>query len=271
MQQPAPSRLPALTLPEGLVQQEVGMPMRSDAPLAPLPEAPWQAPLAPLPEAPWQAPLAPLPEASSQAAPLPTLALPEGLIQQQAGIPLFTQAQQEALYTMPEACEPFNTADEEHAMAGILEGVPLQSEIVPVQGMSAEAFGLSVTLDSMAHASLLAMPREETHVPSAGTLQQQAAPSSLMPDSQELCTAELHSLASQLQSMPPDANVAHVLPLLQAIEAMPLSVEDLRATRLGVITQAFKDSPDPQVKACARRLRSGWKDMLRTDTSSMLQ
>merc|ERR1712048_169610 len=70
---------------------------------------------------------------------------------------------------------------------------------------------------------------------------------------------ELVGLALRLERLPPDAPSSTVLSVLEAIERIPATFEDLQVTRLGVLTQPFKDSPDMQVRTVVKRLRHAWK------------
>mmetsp|Transcript_90147 Transcript_90147/g.291367 ORF Transcript_90147/g.291367 Transcript_90147/m.291367 type:complete len:559 (-) Transcript_90147:43-1719(-) len=101
-------------------------------------------------------------------------------------------------------------------------------------------------------------PAPEPAPPSAPGL----APSTAAP------SGDLASLTRELVALAPDGGMAgpedcaRVRELLEAIEKQPASFDILRDTKLGIITKPYKDSPDPQIKAVASRLRKAWKEML---------
>merc|ERR1712232_1536513 len=74
---------------------------------------------------------------------------------------------------------------------------------------------------------------------------------------------ELASLAARLRAFPADGDAAAICEVLLALERQPVTVDDLKQTQLGVLTQRFKDSPDKQVCAVVKRLRHAWKEALR--------
>ncbi|CAE7451616.1 unnamed protein product, partial [Symbiodinium sp. CCMP2456] len=76
-------------------------------------------------------------------------------------------------------------------------------------------------------------------------------------------SATLFRLAGELQTAPA-SDAATLLGILQELERLPATVELLRQTQLGVITQPFKDHGDPEVRALAKRLRRTWKDLIAT-------
>ncbi|CAK0901382.1 unnamed protein product [Prorocentrum cordatum] len=50
--------------------------------------------------------------------------------------------------------------------------------------------------------------------------------------------------------------------VLEALSAVPATVELLKETHLGVLTQPLKDHANKQVRSVAKRLRRGWKDIV---------
>ncbi|CAE7600211.1 zmpB [Symbiodinium sp. CCMP2592] len=76
-------------------------------------------------------------------------------------------------------------------------------------------------------------------------------------------SATLFRLAGELQTAPA-SDAPTLLGILQELERLPATVELLRQTQLGVITQPFKDHGDPEVRALAKRLRRTWKDLIAT-------
>mmetsp|Transcript_54078 Transcript_54078/g.128804 ORF Transcript_54078/g.128804 Transcript_54078/m.128804 type:complete len:573 (+) Transcript_54078:114-1832(+) len=147
-----------------------------------------------------------------------------------------------------------------------LPSLPMPAELlrqqeVQMQPINSVLEALPAETLAPAHAAAEAQP--------AGGEYAAAAPMMAAPTVQEESSrlSALQHLATTLQNLPPDANSATVCEILQAIEQIPASVEDLKLTRLGVITQAYKDSLDPEVKVCARRLRSRWKDMLKAEAT----
>merc|ERR1719408_478536 len=84
-----------------------------------------------------------------------------------------------------------------------------------------------------------------------------------------LANSELDRLVTRLKSLPVNASAhkfdkAAICEVLEAIEKIPLTTQDLRETQLGVLTQPYKDSPDPQVQMIARRLRKSWKAVVQS-------
>merc|ERR1712087_738086 len=86
--------------------------------------------------------------------------------------------------------------------------------------------------------------------------------------------AELLALASKLRVLLPSegrskdeslsaAQTAEICEVLTALERLPATLDDLRESQLGLLTQTVKDSPDPQIKTITRRLRKSWKEVLR--------
>lgn len=75
---------------------------------------------------------------------------------------------------------------------------------------------------------------------------------------------DLQTLVARLKNLPVQES-AHkwdrtaICDVLEALEQIPLTVDDLRETKLGVLTQPYKDSPDAKVRTVARRLRKAWK------------
>lgn len=89
--------------------------------------------------------------------------------------------------------------------------------------------------------------------------------------------AEIVALAARLRSLmpPPETDgtgasvikleqSAEVCEVLSALERIPATLEDLKESQLGVLTQPLKDCSDPQVRALVKRLRKAWKDALRS-------
>ncbi|CAE7500851.1 Tcea1, partial [Symbiodinium pilosum] len=74
-------------------------------------------------------------------------------------------------------------------------------------------------------------------------------------------SATLFRLAGELQTAP-GADTAALLGILQELERIPATVELLRRTQLGIITQPYKDHGDPEIRAIAKRLRRSWKDLI---------
>merc|ERR1712216_636117 len=77
------------------------------------------------------------------------------------------------------------------------------------------------------------------------------------------CKPALAELVRRLRSLPAESEPVAILEVLEAIECVPLTVEDLRETQLGIITQTYKDSDDQRLRAIVKRLRRSWKDMLK--------
>lgn len=78
---------------------------------------------------------------------------------------------------------------------------------------------------------------------------------------------KLHELAKELRALAPEGEVSqdHVAVgrVLEAISKLPpATFEDLRDTKLGILTRPYKDSSDQQIRALAKRLRKSWKDLV---------
>jgi len=121
-----------------------------------------------------------------------------------------------------------------------------------------------------------AKPALEVNAPPSGTLSSAlpppppplpAAPHKVGPPSAAPPAAgpseELASLAARLRDLPADGDAAAICEVLLALERQPVTVDDLKQTQLGVLTQRFKDCPDKQVCAVVKRLRHAWKEALR--------
>ncbi|CAL1168688.1 unnamed protein product [Cladocopium goreaui] len=74
-------------------------------------------------------------------------------------------------------------------------------------------------------------------------------------------SSSLFSLAEQLQLQQGD-EPRRIVEILEELERIPVTVELLRQTQLGVISQPFKDHDDADVRKVAKRLRRSWKDLI---------
>jgi len=74
--------------------------------------------------------------------------------------------------------------------------------------------------------------------------------------------AELQKLADRLTTVAAEDSAA-ICSILEALEKIPVTIDDLAETKLGVLTQPYKDSADKKVKVVAKRLRLAWKDTLK--------
>lgn len=73
--------------------------------------------------------------------------------------------------------------------------------------------------------------------------------------------SELHAFAKRLRETPFE-DAQGLCAVLEAIESVTVTVELLRDTQLGVLTQRLKDHPDRGVSAVTKRLRKNWKDVV---------
>eukprot|EP00927_Polykrikos_kofoidii_P010284 TRINITY_DN14351_c0_g1_i1.p1 TRINITY_DN14351_c0_g1~~TRINITY_DN14351_c0_g1_i1.p1 ORF type:complete len:1866 (-),score=357.97 TRINITY_DN14351_c0_g1_i1:78-5507(-) len=76
--------------------------------------------------------------------------------------------------------------------------------------------------------------------------------------------AELTTLAERLRETSSD-DTAALCDILQAMERVPATVDLLRETKLGILTQGHKDHPDKDVRMVARRLRRSWKGLEKSE------
>merc|ERR1712217_585109 len=82
--------------------------------------------------------------------------------------------------------------------------------------------------------------------------------------------AELMALAARLRELLPsieagtDDRAPEVRDVLTSLERLPATVDDLRESQLGLLTQKIKDCPDAQIREIIKRLRKSWKDVLRS-------
>jgi len=124
---------------------------------------------------------------------------------------------------------------------------------VPISDLLAEIDRLPVPDDSLAQSGAAADTTSCAPVGNSSTA--------------EVCHSNLAELVKKLKSLPAEADAAVVLELLEAIECIPLTVDDLKETQLGIITQSYKDSADQRLRAIVKRLRRNWKDILRKSVS----
>jgi len=80
---------------------------------------------------------------------------------------------------------------------------------------------------------------------------------------------QLSELADRLRKLADEQSEdsVAVCEVLEALEAAPVTVESLKETQLGLLTQAFKDSSNSEIRTAVRRLRKSWKDLVHAGAS----